>query len=188
MSSAVTMQQPAVLALVKQLQEDRTHEQVTNAAMAVDKFIATKGGDPNQQSAQDGETPLMAACWVGADMVASTLMGHGADASLRARNGASALSVAVYRHEVAAVRLLLHHGGEGVKQLALQHGLQQLLDIACIGLEVMSAAWFAKSMEGADGCSADHARHRQLLRLRHRCELACKVLTTWFRQQMPKVG
>ena len=77
-------------------------------------------------------------------------------------------------NRLISVRMLLHHGGECVRQVAAQHGLEQLLHAVRVGLEVHRLLTYAKQPVG---CQAndhlDHVKHQ----LRHRT--LCKELTSW---------
>ena len=78
----------------------------------------------------------MAACGRGFDGVATTIFAAVPDVGLLCQNGSSALSAAVYANSVSVTSMLLRHGGECVRQVAAQHGLEQLLHAARVGLEV----------------------------------------------------
>lgn len=106
------------------------------------------------------------------------LLAYGADPAVLARNSSSALSAAVYRIDVAMVRQLLCNGGAGVRRVALQHGLGELLQMARAGLEVKRGCSCTCAPDGFSDTDL-----RRVVRLERCHRVLCETLQDWFQQQ-----
>lgn len=129
-------------------------------------------GESVNERAWDGTTPLMVACLKRVELPAKKLLTLGADPGLQCDNGSSALSAAVYSNSPIAVRMLLRHGGEGVKRNALQHGLECLLHTARFGQDARRVSDYPDYPDLAACIVAESMSHR----------LLCDELTAWFEQ------
>jgi hypothetical protein len=74
------------------------------------KGLLTRGADPNQQDALQGQTALIAAVKIGQVEVVETLLAHGADFTIKDKIGATACTYAIAHPQLRD--LFLKHGAD----------------------------------------------------------------------------